>query len=281
MLLIDHGSGVLTFTFDSLGQDERILHFVSTRRGGTSDGRYTSLNLGFHTGDSKRYVQENRQRLAGAMGVPVRWLTVARQVHGNHVRLVEPADRGAGALEDESTLDASDAMITRAPNLCLMVIVGDCVPVLLYDPGLAAIGVIHAGWRGTVAQVTAAAVQAMIRGFGSDPEDIRAGIGPSIGPHEYEVGPEVVEEAQRNLPDWEAVVTRGESGYRFDLWEANRLQLLREGVNDRNIEIAGLSSYALTDSFFSERRDGRPTGRFAVGIMLRRHPDAYDAYADG
>jgi polyphenol oxidase len=265
------GDDLIIYQFENLlGRPKEVEHFVSTRLGGVSDGRYASLNFSFRTGDEPERVVTNRSRLFNALEIDPSGVVAGKQVHETKVRRVTAEHRGRGATDYESALDDTDALITDEPGLCLMVLAADCVPVLLYDPQHSAIGAAHAGWRGTVAHIAQRTVEAMVDAFGTNPSDLIAGVGPSIGPEDYEVGPEVIEQVQAAFPGaWEQQVRALPNGKGiFDLWTSNRLQLEASGIPSGQIEVSAISSFQATDRFFSERREGRPTGRFAAGLVL-------------
>jgi YfiH family protein len=141
------------------------------------------------------------------------------------------------------------------------------VPVLFYDPVQSVIGIAHAGWRGTLQGAQVSVVETMRDAFGSRPEDIQAGIGPSIGPERYQVGEEVVEQVEAVFGSTEGLITRADDGSAyFNLWEANRRQL--EGAGLRHIEIAAICTAQHTDEFFSHRAENGKTGRFGAVIAL-------------
>jgi polyphenol oxidase len=144
----------------------------------------------------------------------------------------------------------------------------DCVPVILYDPVNHAVGVAHSGWKGTVCAVVTNTVLKMGEAFGTDPRALIAGIRHSIGPERYEVGPEVVTQVEQTFPGANVLRHLDEGKGLFDLWEANKYQLLRLGVPVDSIEVAGICSYDNSDIFFSDRRQ-RPTGRFMTAAMLQ------------
>ena len=250
--------------FDELGVDVA----VTTRHGGVSSGPYASLNLGLHVGDDPRHVVENRRRAAAAIGLGLDELVFCEQSHGRSVVPVDASDRGRGAREAGSAVPAADALITRTPDLGLVAMVADCVPVVLVDPVTATLACVHAGWRGTVARVVAHAVEAMVA-RGSRPTDLLAAIGPAVPPERYEVGAEVRDAARAGLgvDADEVVVPDGQGRWRFDLWDANRRQLRRAGVPASGISIAALPT-GDDGPFFSDRAT-RPCGRFAVLARLR------------
>jgi hypothetical protein len=162
----------------------------------------------------------------------------------------------------------ADGIITDAHDVPLVMRFADCVPVLLYDPVKRAIGLAHAGWRGTVAGIGPATVQAMVDTYGSRPADIVAGVGPSIGPCCYEVGPEVVAQVRETFGTTRGLVEPETEahGPHLDLWEANRRALEKAGV--QRIELSGLCTACHTHEFFSHRAEAGRTGRFGVILVL-------------
>jgi polyphenol oxidase len=167
---------------------------VTTRAGGVSSGPYASLNLGLHVGDDPALAVENRRRAVAAIGLALEDVVLCRQVHGREVVVVGDADRGRGTLTPDDA-PAADAIVTATPGLGIGVMVADCVPLVLYDPVARVVAAVHAGWRGTVARVTDAAIAAMGR-LGSDPVDVIAGIGPAITADRYQVGEDVIDAAR-------------------------------------------------------------------------------------
>ena len=143
----------------------------------------------------------------------------------------------------------------------------DCVPILLYDPARAVVGMAHAGWLGTVRGAAREAVLAMTRHYGSRPAEILAAIGPSIGPDHYEVGPEVVTQVQQTFgPTAVDLVERREGKAYLDLWRANRAQLEASGVHQ--IEVSGVCTACHLEDWFSHRAERGRTGRFGALMSL-------------
>ena len=167
---IDTESTIPLAHFDNLRQHVGLIHAVSTRHGGVSQGAFASLNLGRVVGDDAESVETNYQRLADAVGVPRAVMTTTWQVHSD--RIVRATRANAGGM-----IDKADGVVTDVPGLPITQRYADCTPVLVYDPRRHAVGVAHAGWRGTVAGVTPALVQAMASHFGSDPADLVAAAG--------------------------------------------------------------------------------------------------------
>ena len=251
---------------------DNVLHFVSSRVGGVSKAPYAFLNLGFHVGDDPQNVLQNRKLLASTLGIPLDCFTTAKQIHDGNVKIITEQLKGCGAVEYGTAVNATDAMVTNVPDICLMILVADCVPILFYDPKKRVIGCAHAGWRGTVKLVAQNTVRIMQEKFSSLPEDIIVGIGPSIGPHCYVVGEEVVAQVKtvsKEEGEIHLIYNALENSWYFNLWEANKAQLLQMGIPAQNIEMAGLCTYCNSDKFFSARHQRGKTGRFGVGIMLK------------
>ena len=239
---------------------------VTTRHGGVSAGGYATLNLSFGVGDRPEDVLENRRRAAAALGADLADFVFGRQVHGAVARVVTRADRGAGAAVADAAACEADALVTSDPGTVLGAVVADCVPILLYDPGAHVIACVHAGWRGTVARVTDAALAAMAT-LGTRPGDVIAGIGPAIAPDRYQVGEEVAQAVRDCFGARAAQVIRPDGTGRWlcDLWSANRLLLREAGVAGDRIHVAAVPTGA---DFFSNRA-ARPCGRFGVLARLR------------
>ena len=203
---------------------------------------------------------------AASVGGSVDRVRRVKQVHGNLVRIVDrDDDRDADARPD------GDAVVSNAAGLVLAVLVADCVPVLIADRRSGAAGAVHAGWRGTCAGVGPAAVGIMRERFGTEPSDLVAAIGPSIGPDDYEVGENLIDafqhagHARADLDRW---FTRRDHRLRLDLWAANRDQLIAAGLRPDRIFCCGLSTLAHADIFDSFRSAGAAAGRMAAVVAV-------------
>lgn len=247
-----------------------IQHYVATRHGGVSTGQFASLNISLGTADKRENILENRKRIAQALGIPEQQLVFPSQTHSTNVQHIYQDKINQGTDWLDAHLTCTDALITNDRQICLSVISADCVPLLLFDPIQKAIGAVHAGWRGTVEKIARRTVQSMEVFFNTRPENLLVGIGPSIGPESYEVGPEVIEQFNIAFGTKEGLVQRETAdgkGY-LNLWEANIRQLEDIGVLRANIEVAGLCTLTHADTFFSARSYQGKGGRFASGIML-------------
>jgi len=205
--------------------------------------------------------------LANAMGIEPERFLYASQIHSGDVKVI---DTEAFSTMQLSEPPKTDALITNVPGICLIVMVADCVPLVLFDPVKKVSAVIHAGWRGTVKNITSNTVQTMGKAFGCNPTDIIAGIGPSIGPCCYEVGDDVTRLVEQNFGTTEGflVTHKDKAKPHFDLWSANFKQLIDNGVRASNIETAGLCTRCNPEIFFSSRASDGITGRFAAGVCM-------------
>ncbi len=254
--------------FELLSAHHSVCHAVTGRRGGVSEAPYDALNVGLHVGDDPERVVENRRRVCEALGVEFDRLTLGRQVHGDVVRVVRPEEAGRGRADFEDGLPQTDGMIVHGPGVAVGVFVADCVPLLLYDPERHLAAAVHAGWRGTAAGIAAKAVRCLAEHFGTAPGDLVVGMGPAVGPCCYQVS-ERVAQAVRQAAGSEAVAARRDDHWCADLAEANWRQLLAAGVSADRIELSGICTSCNHDEFFSERKLGKPTGRFAAIVALR------------
>jgi YfiH family protein len=250
--------------------EKLVGHAVSTRFGGVTTGRFAALDLALHTGDDGAKVWENRQRFCAAMGLDAERIVTPQQVHGSKVMRVTEAEAGRGSRDYADALPETDALITDVPELPLLLCFADCVPLLFVDPVHQAVGAAHGGWRGTVAMIGQKTVQAMGQAFGSRPEDVLVGIGPSIGPCCFRVGDEVADRFRQAFPAYgDRLVQDWPDGSHVDLWAANRVQLQDIGVLPEHIETAAACTCCNPELFFSYRATAGRTGRIAEIIALK------------
>ncbi len=240
-------------------------HGFTSRFGGASKGDFESLNLGENRGDDPRAVEENYRRLKAALGIEK--LCFTKQVHKNRVKYVTESD--ARDLGDPIPYEA-DGLITDRPGVGLICFSADCIPILLHDPVRGAIAAVHAGWRGTVADIVGAAVRAMYD-LGSDLDDIRAAIGPGIGQCCFETGPEVPAAVMEALGgDGELYVAPGnrEGKFMVDLKGVNAALMVRAGMDPDRIDVCDECTACDPWKFWSHRVDGDRRGAQAGAIVL-------------
>jgi len=253
-----HYDGIRYFQFDSL----KPRHAIFTRHGGYSPKPWASLNVGGTVGDERARVRANRNLSLEALGCEPDSVFDVWQVHGAevvHATVPRP---------DHESVQQADIILTDKPELTLYMRFADCVPLMVHDPQKGVVGVAHAGWQGTLRNVAGATITAMQKQYGSQPEDIVAGIGPSIGPDHYEVGSDVIVKVLEKFGD-EAEQLLQSYGDRvhFDLWKTNELLLKRAGVQE--IEIAEICTACHLEDWFSHRAEKGRTGRFGALISLQ------------
>lgn len=249
------------FQFGNLHANGVCTHFISGRQGGVSEGETSSLNLSFSVPDKKENVWENRRRIAVHLGIGTDRLIFPAQTHSDHIGIVTEKNYSSGFPD-------TDALITDVPGICIAVMAADCVPILLFDPERKLVAAVHSGWRGTIKKIVRKTLESMTVKFGSDPGNITAGIGPSIGQMHYEVGTEVIEAVEHSFGKKNDLIKASKPGKGYlDLWKANEMLLLQAGVKQKNIEIAAICTYENDQHYFSARRSAE-SGRFAAGIMI-------------
>lgn len=253
-----------------LNSYSNISHFVTTRRGGCSKGKYESFNCSPHTEDASKNVWLNQSLLLEGIKHPVKDLIVPQQVHSNVSLLIDDRYFTLPLAMRRMALNGIDALITAEPGCCICVSTADCVPVLLYDRKLQVVAAVHAGWKGTVKRIVSHVLKRMNEEFGTRGEDVIACIGPSISLESFEVGEEVFEVFRTEGFEMARIsLWKEETGkHHIDLWEANRMQLLDFGVSATQIELSGICTYKNHDDFFSARRLGIDSGRILSGIMI-------------
>jgi YfiH family protein len=181
-------------------------------------------------------------------------ITTVKQIHS--ARVVDACGRRGDRIEE------GDALISQTPGLAIGVRTADCVPILLADARLRTIAAIHAGWRGTAAEIVASTVRQMVDAFGTRPQDLVAAVGPGIGGCCYEVGPEVA----RRFGKWRADLEHASEATKIDLAGINAVQLRRLGVTD--IYRANECTFCLADRYHSYRRDKDEAGRMLSFLSI-------------
>jgi YfiH family protein len=231
----------------------------TARGGGVSQGPFASLNVSFRVGDAEADVRENRRRLMALWNREASDLAETVQVHGARVF---HASGPAGAQPPEA-----DALATDCPGVYLGLFFADCIPIAFFDPARRVVALAHAGWKGTMAGVAGAVLDAMRERYGSSASDVEAFIGPGIGPCCFAVQPELAEQARRAWPfHRETLFWDGQ--WRWDLKAANRLQLLEKGLAPEQVTDCALCTCCRPEAFFSYRRDNTVTGRMGLVVAL-------------
>jgi hypothetical protein len=262
LLIRRTGSDGVVYYSSPLLEQHRIPHAFSTRIGGVSEAPFDSMNLGNPNGcatqDDTQHIAQNYRRLMRAIGCEHLPRYYLHQIHGELVSVVDS--------DDFSNSTKGDALVTAQPNRVLSVRIADCCPVLLATTDGRAVAAIHAGWRGAVGGVIAAAVSKLRAIANVEPANLLAAIGPCIGFDAFEVGPEVLVEFEKVFGSEAPIRHDGNGKGHVDLPSACKQQLLRAGVNTGNIDTTDRCTFRDADEFFSHRRDAGITGRMAAMI---------------
>lgn len=250
------------FQFESF-RSESILHGIFMRHGGCSPAPWDTLNLSTSGGDSLSNVAENRRRVLLKLNLyPENYFDVW-QVHSSTVVVTEKRK------ERNQAYIKADAIITSKPGIALLMRFADCVPILLFDPIQKVIAIVHAGWIGTLDLIALRTIKQMASVYGSDPEDIIAGIGPSICVNHYSVGEDVVQKLTDVFPEnWIDFINITNEKKHLDLWKLNKFILQLAGV--KKIEMSGICTVCDQGNWFSHRGEKGRTGRFAAVISLQK-----------
>ena len=274
--------------FHSLDKMDWLDAWGTTRRGGVSQGCFSSLNLGFSTGDDPALVHENIRLLERRLDIEPGSLIRSHQVHGTRL-LHFHGSAGPGKPENNhpalpdltpfrdliQAYTGYDGFYTDRPGLTLAVSIADCVPILLADPGSRQVAAVHSGWKGTLGKIGAKAVCAM-EAQGAKSEDIVAVIGPSISGSHYEVSGELIQEFSRVFGPEEMkniAVQTDDIHYLLDLWAACWYNLRQAGLKEENIHFSGLCTYENWQELFSHRRSGGRRGNMNCLIRIRENED--------
>lgn len=262
MSFITHKKGTLEYL---AAEGIPVPHGFTTRLGGVSRAPLDSMNLAVRLEEREENVAENYRILGEALGFDTKNLVLTRQTHTDLVRVVTEADR-RGCFH--RVYPECDGLVTNVPGLALVVFTADCTPILLHDPVTGAVGAVHAGWRGTAKKIAVRAVEAMVSAFGTNPADIRAAIGPNIGPCCFETDADVPESMREAFgKEAERWIRPQKDKYYVNLKELNALALRRSGVE--HVEISPLCTACRQDLFWSHRRVGNQRGSQGAVIVCK------------
>lgn len=261
---------VVYYTIPAFTKSGLVEHGFTTRHGGVSKGSFSSLNLAFHVGDEIDKVRQNRAVVASLFGIDIGQWVAGEQIHDNRVHLVTKDDLGKGATTITTALPVTDALITNVPGIMLSSYYADCVPIFFLDAKNRAIGLAHAGWKGTHARIGRLTLLRMMQEFQTNPSECQIAIGPSIGPCCYEVDRYVYEKFAEEFPTHHQFLTPADADkWLLDLWQVNKQDFIDLGVQDHQITMSGLCTSCHVQDFFSYRKESGVTGRQASLIMLK------------
>ncbi len=265
--------GVLYYSFPHLSSQPKLIHGFSSRIGGISSDAFASLNLAHVTGgeikDSSENVHQNMGIFAKAVGFNLARSLTARQKHGANIRLVKPEDAGTGIF-CPSLYDNIDGLICTMPDTPIITYHADCLALFFYAPDRHIIGLAHAGWRGTAAEIGPKIV-AQMADLGCDKKQILAGIGPGAGPCHYQVGAELLPHFADFADEQGSVIhpdPNQADKYLLDLGRTNIILLKKAGLKEQNIIDSRLCTICHSDTFYSHRVQGSQRGTMAAVMML-------------
>ncbi len=256
-------------TYNSLSEIKIIRHAFTTRLGGLSEGEYTSMNMAFNRGDDPDRVTENYRRFCKSAGFDFNTLVASAQDHHTFVRAVTKDDIGVGITRPRD-MESVDALITNERGVTLVTYYADCTPLFFVDTKNKAVGLAHAGWRGTVGRIGEKVIKKMTELYGTDPKDVFAAVGPAISVCCYEVDEPCAAQflALDDLNTEKFVFPKGGGKYMVDLLETNRQILHAAGVPEENISVSDLCTCCNSDLLWSHRATKGHRGTMSAFMCL-------------
>ncbi len=270
VMSLNNRESVPYLTYNSLSEINFINHAFSTRLGGVSAGEFISMNLAFNRGDDPDNVTENYRRICKSAGFEFTTLTASAQDHNTYVREVTSADRGVGIYRPRD-MDSVDALITNERGVTLVTYYADCTPLFFVDTVKKAIGLAHAGWRGTVGRIGEKTVRKMTELYGTDPADIVSAIGPAISVCCYEVDKPCADNfiGLEGLETEKFVFPKDNGKYMIDLIEANRQILISAGVRKENITVSDVCTNCNSSLLWSHRATKGRRGTMSAFMCIK------------
>lgn len=261
-------NGAKYLTFPHLEKHTNIVHAFTTRQGGISEGCFSSWNFGFNSGDNRERVRENYKILGNILDIKIENMILSDQTHDNNILYVTEKDRGKGIIKPRD-FENIDGLITDKVSVAIITAHADCGSLFFYDYKKKIIGLTHSGWRGTVKKIAKEMIDKFVNQFGSDPENILVGIGPSIGKCCFEVDDDVYDIFITHDKRYTKYIEKKGIKYHIDLWAINRLILNDNGIPDKNIISANMCTKCNNDIFFSHRGQKGKRGIMVSTMMLK------------
>ena len=269
-MTLNNADTVPYLTYNSLSEINFINHAFSTRLGGVSEGEFTSMNMAFNRGDNPENVTENYKRICKSAGFDFESLTASAQDHNTFVRAVTSENKGVGIYKPRD-LHSVDALITNEKGVTLVTYYADCTPLFFVDIKQKAIGLAHAGWRGTVGRIGEKVVKKMTELYGTNPADIIAAIGPAISVCCYEVDKPCADNfyALSDLDSSRFVFPKDNGKYMIDLLETNRQILVAAGVKNENITVSDVCTNCNSELLWSHRATKGKRGTMSAFMCIK------------
>ena len=269
-MTLNNADTVPYLTYNSLSEINFINHAFSTRLGGVSEGEFTSMNMAFNRGDNPENVTENYKRICKSAGFDFDSLTASAQDHNTFVRAVTSENKGVGIYKPRD-LHSVDALVTNEKGVTLVTYYADCTPLFFVDTKKKAIGLAHAGWRGTVGRIGEKVVNKMTELYGTNPSDIVAAIGPAISVCCYEVDKPCADNfyALSDLDSSRFVFPKDNGKYMIDLLETNRQILVAAGVKNENITVSDVCTNCNSELLWSHRATKGKRGTMSAFMCIK------------
>lgn len=270
-MTLNENKGVPFLTYNKLAQIDFIRHAFSTKHGGVSTDEWTSMNFAFSRGDKPENVIENYKIFSNAVGFDYNSLVTSSQDHNTYVRPVTKNECGIGIWREKDMLSV-DALITNEPNVTLVTHYADCTPLFFVDTVGKAIGLAHAGWRGTVGRIGEEVIKKMTSLYGTNPKDVVVAIGPAISKCCYEVDRDCAENFYnlKDLDNSKFIFPKNEVKYMIDLLETNRQIVMKAGVKKENIVLSDLCTKCNSNLLWSHRATNGHRGTMCAFMCIEK-----------
>lgn len=270
-MTLNENKGVPFLTYNRLSEIDFIRHAFSTKHGGVSTDEWTSMNFAFSRGDNPENVIENYKIFSDAVGFDYNSLVTSSQDHNTYVRPVTKNECGIGIWREKDMLSV-DALITNEPNVTLVTHYADCTPLFFVDTVGKAIGLAHAGWRGTVGRIGEEVIKKMTSLYGTNPKDVVVAIGPAISRCCYEVDRDCAENFYnlKDLDNSKFIFPKNEVKYMIDLLETNRQIVMKAGVKEENIVLSDLCTKCNSDLLWSHRATNGHRGTMCAFMCIEK-----------
>ena len=270
-MTLNENKGVPFLTYNKLSQIDFIRHAFSTKHGGVSTDEWASMNFAFSRGDKAENVIENYKIFSDAVGFDYNSLVTSSQDHNTYVRPVTKNECGIGIWREKDMLSV-DALITNEPNVTLVTHYADCTPLFFVDTVGKAIGLAHAGWRGTVGRIGEEVIKKMTSLYGTNPKDVVVAIGPAISKCCYEVDKDCAENFYnlKDLDNSKFIFPKNDGKYMIDLLETNRQIVMKAGVKKENIVLSDLCTKCNSNLLWSHRATNGHRGTMCAFMCIEK-----------
>ncbi len=257
---------VKTIAVPAIDAVNSVIHGFSTRVGGVSAEPFSAMNLGLNLGEDNDLVEINRCLFVKALGAGNPDIYTIRQTHGT--RIVQIDDAKIPAVEYRQA--QGDALMTNLPGIPIGVLTADCVPILLIDPVQRAVAAVHAGRQGSLLRIVTHVVRRMQDAFGTEPEHLRAAVGPGIEARCYDIGETLAADVRERFAHAEPFLQEEDGAHYLDLRGMNHADLVAAGLREAHIHHVNLCTACEAQTFYSyRRRRGGQTGRMMSLVMLK------------